>query len=496
MRDTWKAARVGLLVLAAVAASYLVYRLVDERASGDEGYRVWSVFRDAQGLVPKSRVLIAGIQVGYIENIRLWGSRARVDIRVNENVKLHDDAVVAKRSASILGEAILVINPGSITEPVVKDGDRIEADEETPGIDSIQRDIAATASSVRQIAQQMERVFGTDEGGRQMAAALHNLTGALEAVNRTVRSNEEVIGSTLRNVQNITATSGPQLERILSNVEQVTHDVRELISDNRGELDQGVGQFGDTLAAVNRASHQLEAVMNDVRSVSDRTARGEGTVGRLTNDEHLIDEVEGVVEGVGDIVGGISRLQTIIGLRSEYNFLANTFKSYVQLRLQPREDYYYLLELIDDPRGLTEYSRTTVRTSPPIDGVPQEYQEERVTTSDAFRFSIQFAKRIEFATFRFGIIESTGGIGADLHFFDDHLELQNDLFAVGAQAYPRVRARLAYEIVSRLWILGGVDDILNTETRDFFLGAQLRFNDEDLKSILPFAGGATSASGG
>jgi hypothetical protein len=24
------------------------------------------------------------------------------------------------------------------------------------------------------------------------------------------------------------------------------------------------------------------------------------------------------------------------------------------------------------------------------------------------------------------------------------------------------------------------------ESRDFFLGAQLRFNDEDLKSILPF----------
>jgi hypothetical protein len=33
-----------------------------------------------------------------------------------------------------------------------------------------------------------------------------------------------------------------------------------------------------------------------------------------------------------------------------------------------------------------------------------------------------------------------------------------------------------------------VDDALNG-TRDVFLGLMLRFNDDDLKGILPFAGG-------
>jgi phospholipid/cholesterol/gamma-HCH transport system substrate-binding protein len=32
----------------------------------------------------------------------------------------------------------------------------------------------------------------------------------------------------------------------------------------------------------------------------------------------------------------------------------------------------------------------------------------------------------------------------------------------------------------------GVDDLLNPDRTDYFFGAQLRFNDEDLKSILPF----------
>jgi phospholipid/cholesterol/gamma-HCH transport system substrate-binding protein len=38
-----------------------------------------------------------------------------------------------------------------------------------------------------------------------------------------------------------------------------------------------------------------------------------------------------------------------------------------------------------------------------------------------------------------------------------------------------------------LWLLGGVDDIFSDTRRDYFVGLQLKFNDEDLKTILPFA---------
>jgi phospholipid/cholesterol/gamma-HCH transport system substrate-binding protein len=40
--------------------------------------------------------------------------------------------------------------------------------------------------------------------------------------------------------------------------------------------------------------------------------------------------------------------------------------------------------------------------------------------------------------------------------------------------------------VKRLWVVLGVDDFFNRDRTDYFFGAQLRFNDEDLKTILPF----------
>ena len=59
----------------------------------------------------------------------------------------------------------------------------------------------------------------------------------------------------------------------------------------------------------------------------------------------------------------------------------------------------------------------------------------------------------------------------------------------GEVVIPRWRISLGYEFIQRLWLLGGVDDIFSPKRRDYFVGLQLKFDDEDLKTILPFAPG-------
>ena len=82
-----------------------------------------------------------------------------------------------------------------------------------------------------------------------------------------------------------------------------------------------------------------------MQGVAQDVSEGQGTVGRLLTDDTLIDEVEGFVEeahdvvtDIGDFAGSLTRLQTVVELRTEYNFFANTLKTYLALRLQPKED--------------------------------------------------------------------------------------------------------------------------------------------------------------
>ena len=42
-------------------------------------------------------------------------------------------------------------------------------------------------------------------------------------------------------------------------------------------------------------------------------------------------------------------------------------------------------------------------------------------------------------------------------------------------------------------LIGGIDHVFLADRRDYFLGLQLRFTDEDMKTVLPFAGGASAA---
>ena len=139
----------------------------------------------------------------------------------------------------------------------------------------------------------------------------------------------------------------------------------------------------------------------------------------------------------------------------------------------------------NDPRGLTRIEQVNVSTTNPNE--PNQYQEIRSVTSNALRFSLQFAQRFGPFVGRFGLKESTGGVGLDVLLLDDAFEIRQDLFGFGEVVRPRWRVSLGYAFLNRLWLLGGVDDIMSLDRREYFVGMQLRFDDEDLKSVLPFA---------
>ncbi len=490
MAKVSQAAKIGLFVVVTAGAGYLVYRTIHKETGRGGGYVVHAYLKDASGIAKHSRVTIAGIPVGSVEDIRLENGKARVDVRVHGDIRLHESARLGVKSASLLGENVIVLTEG-VGEPDKKDGDEIETMPEAASVEDIKAQVARIAELIEKVAQQLAGSIGTEKGGENMRAILQNLADATEAINLTVRENRVVIRETLENIDRITAKGGPELQQILVNVRTITEDVKQMMAAQGGPEGQA-GELRQTIERVNRASKSLESALGHIDNVAGRIDRGEGTIGKLTKDEALINEVQGVAEGVNDYVDSLRRLQTVVGLRSDYNFLANTVKSYVELRLQPREDKYYLIELINDPRGKTSFTQTDVDTTNPND--PAHYRTVTTTTTDAFRFSIQFARRIGPFTGRFGIKESTGGIGLDTHLLSNRFEIVQDLFGFGEEIRPRYRLWIGYEFIRRLWLIGGVDHVFLGNRRDYFLGLQLRFTDEDLKTILPFAGGA--ASGG
>src|SRR5690606_2661913 len=135
------AAKVGVFAVVTVVAGYYIYQFINKGIGSEDGYVVYALFNDASGLAKHSQVRVAGMPVGNIESIKLEGKKARVGIRVDEDVPLYDDASVAKVASSLLGEYYLSIAPGTEGKSRLEDGDQIKIVIGATSTDDLMREI-------------------------------------------------------------------------------------------------------------------------------------------------------------------------------------------------------------------------------------------------------------------------------------------------------------------------------------------------------------------
>jgi phospholipid/cholesterol/gamma-HCH transport system substrate-binding protein len=303
-------------------------------------------------------------------------------------------------------------------------------------------------------------------------------------------------------VSNMTGRGREDVVAVIKNVRDITDSLRAFTGGGKGPDGAGSGQLQATTKSVQNSLEKLRAAIDkldkglgNVVTMTDTAKKGE-LAENITKSAENIEEI--TREG-GDFIKGVTRLKTIVNLRSEFNFYSQTLKTYLGVELRPRPDKYYLIELIDDPRGSVKRTRTITQSTDP--NKPPYWTEDKTEISEAFRFSFMLGKRIDWVGFRFGVKESTGGGGVDFYFGQDRFMVSADLFDFRSNTYPRFKVLGAWEFFKYLYVVGGVDDVFNQDSRkgtgggrDYFVGAQLRFNDEDLKALLMFGGSAVAST--
>ena len=490
MKEVLTPLKVGVVVLVALGIFVYMFGQVREGIGNDpSGYRVYCTFDDATGLVTKSRVVIAGINVGQIDGIELVGERARVWLLVN--TPLRSDATVAKKQASLLGEYYLQLTPGIKGTPL-KDGDEIKHVISDIAPADLVNELKTIAENVREITGSVRAVISGKDGEQKLEQILDNINSSVAEINRTVAANGPKVDTIVDNVAQVSGDAGQitaefrrDAREVMTDVKAVTSEIRALVGKNTGNVEEGFSSIKGAVKRLETAMDKLDGTLDRTQSIATKIDNGQGTIGRLVNDDKFIDSLTDVVEESGRFVKKITRLQTIVALRSEYYLGETAVKNYFTLKFQPKPDKYYMLQLIDDPRGKTTYRETvTTSTDSTQDPVVREQQS---ITENRFRFSLELGKRFYFVTGRIGIIENTGGVGIDFHLLGDDLELSADLFSFDADVNPRLKAWGVYTFFTHLYVAAGIDDVWNDENTDFFIGAGITFNDEDLKAMLTTA---------
>lgn len=524
MKNLSLGVKVGVLVLLLVSGSYAVWKSIGKQSSGEGTLPLGARFRDASGLPVGSRVVVAGLPVGEITKLGIDGRHALVSFRLREDVPVWSNAIIFKKSSSLLGDYYLEIDPGApesldATGELVKNrqldsGELVPTVVEATSPDELMRRIEESMPnvdkvllSVRDLSEDLRRVVNgplasvADRLDTLVQNETNTVSSILDRADRSMANIEAITAD----IRSLTAGDDAQVDRILDRLEEASTEARELVVSARSEVEQ-------TGTKVREKLDEVDELLSHSSSVVRKIDEDEGTLGRLVNDSAIADNIEDITDDAKGFLDSLLGMQTYVGLRSEYNVISGLTRHYITLELATRPDKYYYIELEKGPRG--GYPAVTLEYDPSVD--PGQYVR-KVLIEDKIRFTFQFAKRLGWATFRYGLKESSGGVGFDVNtsWLNRGLSIQSDVYDASFDRLPRLKVTAAYELFRFLYVLGGVDDALNPHEelvidpgnfdvpvlfeeyhygRDFFAGAMLRFNDRDLAALLTVGGSAVAGA--
>ncbi|MGH7930748.1 MAG: outer membrane lipid asymmetry maintenance protein MlaD [Candidatus Binatia bacterium] len=125
---------VGLFVLVGIVClGYLAIKLGKLEVLGNSGYSVFADFPTVAGLKVGDPVEIAGVKVGRVDAIGLAEDRARLTMRIQDNVQLQEDVIASVRARGLIGDKFVLITPGA-SDKTIPAGGKIRETDSPPDI--------------------------------------------------------------------------------------------------------------------------------------------------------------------------------------------------------------------------------------------------------------------------------------------------------------------------------------------------------------------------
>ena len=104
----------AFVLLGLLAIAYLSLQVGGVSLGSGGGQVLIARFDDIGGLTPRSPVRVAGVKVGRVQQIELDDDlRARVVLDVDANLGLSVDTAAAIRTAGLLGDQFIALEPGA-----------------------------------------------------------------------------------------------------------------------------------------------------------------------------------------------------------------------------------------------------------------------------------------------------------------------------------------------------------------------------------------------
>jgi len=275
---------VGILITIAIAI-LVVGALWFARGGISRGYPLYTRFQWGQSLKQGQPVLLAGVNVGYVSNVKLRrDGYLDVTFRVDNDQTVPKGSVATVKPVGIFGDVAVALTP---TFPVPAQnyapGDTVPAG--TPSADIAQ--IMTRMDSIGQNVERMTRVMDME-----LVQA-----GGVKDLRRKIASTSALAAQ----MQSIAAEQNRNLTTTLAAYRRAATAI------DSARIDSTLKSFSSTSQNFAKLATSLDSASRQLNNALAKLNTGEGSAGRLLTDDSLYRDLRHVVGSVDSLMNDFKK---------------------------------------------------------------------------------------------------------------------------------------------------------------------------------------------
>lgn len=281
---------VGVVMMVAIIVA-IVGSLWLARGGLSKGYALYAKFPWSSGLKQGQPVLLAGVNVGYVDQVELrQDGTVLTTFRVGNQYKVPQGTVATVIPNGIFGDMAIALTPKAPNAKSVPRNDTIPVGPSAPGIAQLTGKADSIATSVNAITSAFQRQLVEDGGVTDLRRSLAISNQLMANMNRLV-SQFSVIA----------AEQNRQLTATQASFRQATSGI------DSAKIDSTLRNMRETSANLATLSADFRQTAARLDSLVVKMNQGSGSVGLALNDPGAYNDLRAVLQRMDSLLADVKR---------------------------------------------------------------------------------------------------------------------------------------------------------------------------------------------
>ena len=283
-----KEVKTGILAVIAILVLIFGYSFLKGKNLLDSSRVFHAVYKDVEGLSRSSAVTINGLKVGQVTKIDFLDESGLlvVTFTVDNDFPFSENSIAQIYGGNIIGGKSLAVVPKYEGELAVS-GDTLPGDSEEGLMELVNEKLTPL----------QDKVENTIVSADSLLTALNLILN--DTTRNNIRSTFRDLGETARSIRGTANT--------LNGIVEGNSNKLDRTFTNLEEMSGNLNSFSDSLSTIDIAqmSNDLENIIANFEEVSNKLNSGEGTAGKLLNDDEVYNNLEQATEQLEELLQDI-----------------------------------------------------------------------------------------------------------------------------------------------------------------------------------------------